>query len=292
MRILLLGSGGQLGAKLAELLPALGTVTALDRPQLDFNRPESLPALLDAVRSDIIVNAAAYTAVDRAESEPELARRLNAEAPAVLAESARRHGSLLVQYSTDYVFDGTARAPYDEQVPTAPLGVYGATKLAGEQAIRASGAAHLILRTAWLYSNRGHNFFKTMLKLAAERDRLRVVDDQIGSPTYADLVAAATVDMLRQLFQTGGLDATRTGTYHVACAGRASWCGFARRIVARAALSDRVQVEAITTAEYPTPARRPAWSVLDCGKLARDFGIRLPDWEQGLEQCFADRAHE
>ncbi len=284
MKIVLFGHAGQLGARLQSVLAARAYVRGYDRAQLDIADLPRLRAVLAAERPDVIVNAAAYTAVDQAESDPAVARRINAEAPRVMAEAAADLGSLLVHYSTDYIFDGTADEPYTEDSAAAPVSVYGATKLAGEQAIRASGAAHLILRTAWLYSNHGKNFLKTMLRLAGERDELRVVADQFGCPAYSDLVADATDDILTRIYERETLRAGYVGTYHIACGGIVSWHGFAKKIME---LADRaeVRVTPITTAEYPTPARRPAYSVLDCGKLVRAFGIRLPNWEEALQQC-------
>jgi len=207
----------------------------------------------------------------------------------VMAECAREHQALLVHYSTDYVFDGSADVPYPEEAPVHPLGVYGITKQAGEAAITASGAAHLILRTAWLYSNHGRNFLNTMLRLATERTELRVVGDQTGCPTYANLLADATLSMLDGLYAQGSVRRERCGLFHVTCAGSTSWHGFASRIMELAGLKDQVRVTSIATAEYPTPARRPAYSVLSNEKLARVFGIGLPDWQVALQHCLADR---
>jgi dTDP-4-dehydrorhamnose reductase len=285
MQFLLLGAAGQLGSYLRDSLAPLGAVTALDRADLDLTDLDALAARIRQLRPQVIINAAAYTAVDRAESEPVLAHVLNAAAPAAMATAAKACGALLVHYSTDYVFDGSARAPYDEQSPTAPLGVYGRTKLAGEAAVRTSGCDHLILRTAWLYSNHGHNFLKTMLRLSAERTELRVVADQFGCPTYARPVAEVTAAMLKQLF-SGPTGSGPLGTFHLVCGGQTSWHGFAERIMALAGRS--VRVTPITTAEYPTPARRPQWSVLSGEKLARDYGLRLPPWEEALRRCLAD----
>jgi dTDP-4-dehydrorhamnose reductase len=287
MRILLFGADGQLGGYLCERLPALGALTAFDKRDLDLTDLAALAARIRAERPALIVNAAAYTAVDKAESEPALAQTLNAAVPGAMAAAAKAGGALLVHYSTDYVFDGVSRAPYREDDPTRPLGAYGRTKLAGEEAVRASGCAHLILRTAWLYSNRGHNFFKTMLRLAGERDELRVVDDQIGCPTYADPLADATIEIVRRI-QSQPEPHNLYGTYHAVCSGQTSWCGFAREIVTLAGLGERVRVTPIATADYPTPARRPANSVLACDKLERAFGIRLPPWREALRQCLAD----
>ena len=289
MNILLFGANGQLGTKLNTLLATKGTVHAVGHAELDLRDLARLRTLIHDTNPGLIVNAAAYTAVDAAESDAENARLVNAEAPRVMSEAAREHQALLVHYSTDYVFDGTARAPYTEESPASPLGVYGASKRAGEQAVADTGAAHLILRTAWLYSNRGKNFLNTMLRFAAERDELRVVNDQHGSPTYADLVAEASVQMLDGMFTNGVIRAERCGLYHLTCQGETTWWSFAKRIIDLAGFGERVRVTAITTADYPTPVKRPAYSVLSNAKLERVFGIRLPDWEAGLKRCLAER---
>ena len=290
MRILVTGIAGQVGRDLlAELAPA-GDVVGLDRAAMDLASPQSIRDAVRRVSPGIIVNPAAYTAVDRAESEPELAMRVNGEAASVLAQEARRLGAWLVHYSTDYVFDGTKPTPYREDDPTGPVSVYGRTKLAGEQAIAASGCRHLILRTSWVYSLHGRNFLLTMQRLAGERDELRVVADQVGAPTTSLAIAQATARLLARLRAPAeGLD----GIYHMTCGGATSWCGFAQAIVERLphiaqALGlpvpqRRPSVTAIRTEDYPTPARRPANSVLDNGKLQRTFGIRLPDWEQAFD---------
>jgi len=288
-KILLFGANGQLGSKLKSLLSTRGTVRAVGHAELDLRDLTMLRAFILETNPALIVNAAAYTAVDAAESDAENAQLVNAQAPRVMAEAARDCNALFVHYSTDYVFDGTAHTPYTEESPVSPLGVYGTSKLAGEQAVAASGAAHLILRTAWLYSNRGKNFLNTMLRLAAERDELRVVNDQAGCPTYADLVAAASLQMLDGLYVNGQLRADRCGLYHVASQGETTWWGFARRIIELAGFGERVRVLPITTADYPTPAKRPAYSVLSTDKLERVFGIRLPHWEDGLKRCLAER---
>lgn len=287
--ILLFGANGQLGTKLNNLLSSRGKLHALTEIDLDLRDLGKLRTLVLRTKPDLIVNAAAYTAVDAAETDADNARLVNSEAPRVLAQAARDGNALFVHYSTDYVFDGAAKTPYTEESPTNPLGVYGATKLAGERAILASGAASLILRTAWLYSNRGKNFLNTMLRLAAERDTLRVVNDQYGCPTYADLVAETSLQMLDGVFDNGVLRQERCGLYHLSCAGETSWWGFAKRIIELGGLSERVQVLPIGTADYPTAARRPAYSVLSNAKVERVFGIKLPDWEQGLKRCLAER---
>ncbi len=288
--ILLFGAGGQLGTKLKTLLTARGLVRPLDQQDIDLRDHDLLRAVLHETRPALIVNAAAYTAVDAAENDAETARLVNVGAPRVMAECAKELQALMVHYSTDYVFDGTAQAPYTEDAPTRPLGVYGATKLAGEEAVAASGADYITLRTAWLYSNRGKNFLNTMLKLAAERSELRVVSDQIGCPTYADLLAEVTMQVLEGLYANGAVRKERCGLYHATCQGSTSWWGFAKRIVELAGYDERVRVTPIPTSEYPTPAKRPAYSVLSNTKLERTFGIRLPDWEAGLKRCLAERS--
>lgn len=295
MTILLLGANGQLGRELQRALAPLGTIVATTRSGVlpdgsasevaDFDQPGSLAALLDRVRPTLVVNAAAYTAVDRAEDDREAAFRANAEAPGVLAHWCAQAGVPLVHYSTDYVFDGQGTRPYREDDATAPLGVYGASKLAGEQAIRAAGGRHLIFRTAWVYASHSANFLRTMLRVGAERDVLRVVADQIGTPTPAALIADVTAQALQH-------DGALSGTWHLTAKGETSWHGFAEAIfadaVATGVLPRAPIVEAISTAEYPTPAKRPAYSHLDVAKLEQDFGVSLPSWQEGLKRVIAD----
>ena len=288
MKILLFGSRGQLGAYLTPVLGTLGEIAAYDRQECDLMDLAAVRRVILQERPNIVVNASGYTAVDQAEADVVVAQRVNAEAPAVMAETARELGALLVHYSTDYVFDGAARAPYAEEAEPAPMGIYGETKLAGEQAIAASGVHYLILRTAWLYSNHGKNFFKTMLKLTDEHNELRVMHDQTGNPTYAKLVAANTANMLAQMFDHGQLVEDRCGLYHMACQGSTTWYELAKNIMQLAGKADSVRVIPIVTADYPTPARRPAYSSLSTKKLARVFDLRLPAWQTGLEQCFAE----
>ena len=273
MRILLTGATGQVGWELRRTLAPLGEVRALDRFGLDLADVPTLVASVRALQPDVIVNSAAYTAVDKAESERDLAFAVNATAPRVLAEEARRIGAYLVHYSTDYVFDGEKSAPYAEDDPTGPINVYGESKLEGERAIAAAGGRHLVLRTSWVYGPRGKNFYLTMLRLARERPELRVVDDQVGAPTSSLAIARATADLI-------GMGAQ--GLYHMTAAGETSWCGFARAILARSGVS--TPVVAIGTKDYPTPARRPRNSRLDCSKLRREHGVALAPWEQQLAE--------
>lgn len=294
MKILLFGKGGQVGWELQRSLAPLGELVALDFDSTDhhadFTRPAALVDTVRALRPDVIVNAAAHTAVDKAESEPELAHTLNAEAPRVLADEAATIGAWLVHYSTDYVFDGSGDAPRDESAPTAPLSVYGHSKLAGEDTIRASGCKHLILRTSWVYAARGGNFARTMLKLAAERDELKVIDDQFGAPTGADLLADVTAHAIRAATH----DATLAGTYHAVASGETTWHRYASMVIewARAqGLPVKVapaQVRAVPTTEFPTPARRPMNSRLDTSKLRRSFGLTLPPWEVGVHRMLRE----
>jgi dTDP-4-dehydrorhamnose reductase len=304
--ILLIGRTGQIGADLKQLLPEIGNVIAPGREELNLAEPLQVRRAIAELRPQVIVNAAAYTAVDQAENDAAAARAINAEAPRVLADEARRVGALLVHYSTDYVFDGEKRSPYVESDSTHPLNVYGETKLEGEIAIRDSGAAHLILRTSWVYATRGKNFLRTAIRLATQKEELRIVRDQNGAPTWSREIAAATVRILGQLLYTksGALAAVR-GTYHMTAGGRANWAGFAKAILGEArslppndswlaaATSEKPLIARgvvpITTAEYPTAARRPAYSVLSNARLAETFGISLPDWQEQLKCAFARR---
>ena len=295
MKILLLGKNGQVGWELQRALAPLGEVVALDFDSpgplsADFSKPESLTATVRSVAPLIIVNAAAHTAVDKAESEPDLARAINATAPRALAREAAACGAWLVHYSTDYVFDGSGNLPWVEDSPTGPLSVYGQTKLEGEVAIRASGCRHLIFRTSWVYAARGGNFAKTMLKLATERDRLSVIDDQIGAPTGADLLADLTAHALR----TAMVQPLVAGTYHAVAQGQTSWHGYARHVIefARAA-GQPIKVapeaiEAVPTSAFQTPARRPGNSRLDTRKLRETFGLALPPWHIGVERMLVE----
>jgi len=287
--ILLIGCDGQVGWQLQRALSPLGAVTAVDRAQCDLADPVAIRGVIAALKPRIIVNAAAYTAVDRAESEPELAQAINATAPTVMAEAAKPLGALLVHYSTDYVFDGSKPTPYVESDPTCPLSVYGATKRDGEDGILAAGGRALIFRTSWGFGARGQNFVKTILRLAGEGRALRIIDDQVGAPTPAALISDVTGQILA---------ATRRGTeigdarlYHLTAANPVSWCGFAREILRQAAATPGLEglpasesVAAIGTVDYPTPARRPMNSRLDCSRLENDFGLDLPDWRPFLSR--------
>jgi dTDP-4-dehydrorhamnose reductase len=290
MKILLFGKNGQVGWELQRALAPLGELVALDFPEADFSQPESLREIVRQVQPAVIVNAAAHTAVDRAESEPALARALNATAPGVLAQEAQARGAWLVHYSTDYVFDGSGDTPRDEDAPTGPLSTYGRTKLEGEQLIRSSGCRHLILRTSWVYAARGGNFAKTMLKLAAERDRLTVVADQVGAPTGADLLADVTAHALRGVLQ----DPSLGGTYHAVAAGETTWHAYAQLVIEWARARGHAikvapgAIEAVPTSAFPTPAQRPHNSRLDTRKLQRTFGLVLPPWQQGVERMLAE----
>ena len=291
MRILLLGKDGQVGWQLQRSLAPHGDVVACGRAQCDLADNDRIRSVVRELRPAIIVNAAAYTAVDKAESEPALAHQINAVAPGVLAEEAARLGALLLHYSTDYVFDGKQAAPYVEDDPTGPLSVYGRTKLDGEEAIRAAGGKSLIFRTSWVFGARGNNFVKTILRLAREKENLGVVDDQIGSPTPAAMLATVTGVGLAMLRHGAALDKGESRLYHLAAARPVSWCEFARTIVALAGQAPgfdlRLKPEAITaisTADYPTPARRPMNSRLDCRRLEKDFGLQMPDWQPYLER--------
>ena len=294
MKILLFGKNGQVGWELQRALAPLGEVIALDADSTglsaDFSNPESLIATVRSVAPHWIVNAAAHTAVDKAESEPDLARAINATAPGVLAREAAAAGAWLMHYSTDYVFDGSGSTARAEDAPTGPLGVYGATKLEGEELIRASGCQHLIFRTSWVYAARGGNFARTMLKLAQDRDALKVIDDQIGAPTGADLLADLSAHAMRSV----ALQPQHGGTYHAVASGHTSWHGYATHVIetARArGVPIRVALEAIAavpTSAFPTPARRPANSRLDTQKLRNTFGLQLPDWQSGVDRMLAE----
>ena len=296
MKIVLLGPDGQVGWELQRALAPLGELIALPRATPgstlcgDLAQPERLVASLRRLQPTVVVNAAGYTAVDKAESEPGLARTVNALAVGAVAGLMAELGGWLVHYSSDYVFDGSGSLPRDESAPTGPLSVYGQTKLDGEQLIRASGCQHLILRTSWVHAARGGNFARTMLRLAAERDRLTVIDDQIGAPTGADLLADVTAHALRHAFLQISRDAAVSGTYHAVAAGEVSWHGYARHVIGWAqqrGLALKCGPDAvlpIATSGYPTPARRPLNSRLATDKLRSTFNLTLPDWQTGVDR--------
>lgn len=291
--ILVIGATGQVGNELMRALAPLGMVTGAaleggDYLHVDLGDPRSLQPLLERQRPDVLINAAAYTAVDKAESEAGLAQRINCESVAAMGRWAAAAEVPLVHYSTDFVFDGGADRPYREEDPAEPVSVYGRTKLAGEQALAASGAPHLVFRTSWVYGNHGANFMHTMLRLAAERDELRVVDDQTGAPTWSRMLAEVTAQVVGRVLH-GDLDMGQIqGLYHLTAAGSTSWYGFARAILEHSGLDCRL--EPIPTSDYPTPAARPAYSVLDNSRLRDRFGLQLPDWRLSLAQCMGERS--
>lgn len=298
-RILVAGKNGQVGFELLNSLAGQGQVVAVGRDQMDLSKPDAVRRTVREIAPDLIINASAYTAVDQAESEPELALAINGVAPGVLAEEAKRLGAALIHYSTDYVFDGSKLAPYSEDDEPRPVSVYGRTKLAGERAIQAVDVPHLILRTSWVYGMRGKNFLLTILRLAREREELSIVDDQLGAPTWSRALAGATSDILSHLGYGrpgfGEACGEQRGIYNVSAAGQTSWYGFAVAILARAASARSRQsgfalarvpvLKPITTEQYPLPAGRPRYSVLANAKLRRAFGLALPDWKVGLDEC-------
>jgi dTDP-4-dehydrorhamnose reductase len=303
--ILLIGSNGQVGQELSRMLPRLGEVTPLDLPILDITKPEELRRVIRTVRPAFIVNAAAYTAVDKAESEESMARAINADAPAVMAEEAEKIGASLVHYSTDYVFDGKKTVPYDENDPPNPQNVYGRTKLAGDRAIQERNAPYLIFRLEWVYAAHGRNFLLTILRLATQREELRIVCDQIGAPTLSREIAAATTNILARFCNTErgpSSLAEVSGLYHMTAGGEASWHDFAKAILEEATMVPAAtpwlaaatnnlplitrRVIPIGSNEYPTPARRPAYSVLSNARLKRTFSLQLPDWRKQLHSIF------
>jgi dTDP-4-dehydrorhamnose reductase len=308
VRILLIGRNGQIGSELYRLLPSLGELVAPDRNELDLANAAHVRRAIREYQPNLIVNAAAYTNVDGAEKDHRTAHTVNAEAPAVMAEEAKKVGSALLHYSTDYVFDGRKNAPYEETDAPNPANVYGKSKLAGEQAIRASGVPHLIFRTSWIYARRGRNFLMTILRLATQREELRVVNDQIGAPTWSQEVAAGTVRVLQQVagketFDPASLLAIN-GIYHMTAHGTTSWFDFARCILQESAsMSPEIpwfqaatggrpliaqRLTPISSEEYPTAAQRPGYSVLSNSRLERTFGVQLPDWRAQLDTLFHD----
>jgi len=291
MKILLLGKNGQVGWELQRSLAVAGEVVALGHQDgADFTQPETLLAKVQAIAPQVIVNAAAHTAVDKAESEPDLARQINTTTPAFLAIEAKRSGALLVHYSTDYVFDGSGSRARDEEAPIGPLSVYGSTKLEGEQLVARHCARHLIFRTSWVYAARGGNFAKTMLRLAKERDKLTVIDDQFGAPTGAELLADVTAHAIRATLQ----DPSKVGLYHAIAGGETTWYGYARFVLEMAQQAGVElkagpdAVEPVPTSAFPTPAKRPHNSRLDTSKLQTTFGLRLPPWQEGVARMLRE----
>jgi dTDP-4-dehydrorhamnose reductase len=295
MKIFLTGGNGQVGWELVRALLPLGEVITTNRLQADLSDLNNLRRTVQKYSADVIVNAAAYTAVDKAETEEDLAFRINAEAPAVLAEEAKKSGALLIHYSTDYVFDGTKISAYAEDDAPNPVNVYGQSKLAGEKAIQATGADYVILRTSWVYAARGHNFLKNVLRLAAEREELNIVADQIGSPTWARLIAEATAHIIRQSLLERHSSSFDSSLYHLTSTGETSWHGFAQTIVdvvrqqGNQTLKNRT-INPIPATEYPLPARRPANSLLATGRLEQHFGLKMPAWDKALRLCMEDMA--
>lgn len=287
MKILLTGSTGQVGYELARSLQGLGEIVAPGRAQMDLSNLDQLRDVIRAVKPGLIVNPAAYTAVDQAEREPELAMLINARAPELMAEEARKLGAAMVHYSTDYVFDGEKTSPYTEDDPTGPINVYGRSKLAGEQAIQAAGIDHLILRTSWVYGMRGKNFLLTVLRLAQERPELRIVGDQHGAPTWCRTIADTTAHILARALADSDPHSwwsRHGGVYHLSAGGSTSWAGFTQQILQNAQLPAMPRVTAITTAEYPLLAKRPSSSILSCERLTQAF-CGLPAWQDALKLC-------
>ena len=286
-KILLIGKQGQVGWELRRALAPLGDLVAVDFPEIDLTDPDSIRKSIRETCPKVVINAAAYTAVDKAETELDKCRRINGIAPGIMAEEAKRLQALLVHYSTDYVYDGTKSQPYTEEDLPKPLGAYGRSKLEGDQAVQQMGVEHLIFRLCWVYGARGQNFMLTIMRLAREREKLRIVRDQVGCPTWSRMIAETTALALKQRLcapneDRGSLD----GVYHLAASGQTSWHGFAEAIVTQMLEAERKckVVEAITTSEYPLPAKRPAYSVLSCEKLRRVFGLQLPGWEESLQR--------
>lgn len=293
MKILLTGCNGQVGWELARALLPLGDVIAVNRSQADLSDPDGLRRVIQKFSPDVVINPAAYTAVDKAETDREPAFLVNAEAPRVLAEEAAKNSALLIHYSTDYVFDGTKNAPYTEDDATHPINVYGESKLVGERAIQATGADHLILRTSWVYAARGQNFLRAILRLAAEREELNIVADQIGSPTWARLIAEATAHIARQALLERQQGNFSSGIYNLTSTGETSWHGFAQAIVEIARQQGTQPVKNLTinpipTTDYPVPAKRPLYSRLSMDRLEQRFGLKMPSWDSALRLCMGD----
>jgi len=287
MKILLIGKNGQVGLELNKLLGRLGILIALTREELDFAKPNSIKPIILDIRPDIIINAAAYTAVDKAEEEPELAMTINGVAPGILAKTAKIVGAGLIHYSTDYVFDGHSNVAYREENPTCPLSVYGKSKLAGEKAIGEVQIPYLIFRTGWIYSLHGKSFLKTIKTMAERKDKLTIVNDQIGSPTWARSIALATHQILEQCLQKNWLkknNPSLSGVFHLTCQGKTSWHGFAKEILSLSGMESTVLIP-ISTSDYPTTAIRPLFSLLCNEKIKNTFNTQLPHWQEALKNC-------
>jgi dTDP-4-dehydrorhamnose reductase len=290
MKILLTGKNGQVGGELNRSLSKLGTIFALDRNDMDLSKPETLGPVIQDIRPDIIINAAAYTAVDKAESEPELAMTVNGIAPGVIAKEAKKIGATLIHYSTDYIFDGKSKSPYKEEDTTCPLSIYGESKLAGEQAVTQAGIPHIILRISWVYSLGSNNFLTTMQKLAQTRKQIKVVDDQTGAPTSAKAIADGTTHILGQGLKEGTTKPpifSHPRVFHMSCGGATNWFGFAQTILKLSGLSEFTEVIPIPTIEYPTPAVRPKYSLLSNDKLKEVLHYEMPQWEDALQKCLS-----
>jgi len=292
-RILLIGHTGQVGGELEPLLRGLGNVTACDHMECDLSQPKQVRSMVESANPHIIVNAAAYTAVDLAEKEAEMAQAVNAAGPALLAEEAGKRGAAIVHYSTEYVFDGSKTAAYNESDSVSPLSIYGKTKAEGDRAIQDSGTPHLIFRTTWVYGNKGKNFLNTIRRLAREKEELRIVDDQAGAPTWCRSIAKATANILSQVLnESNPADLSQleksSGLYNMTCGGKTTWFGFAKAVVDALELAQPPRVTPITTAEFPTPATRPKNSILDNSKLRDHFGVTLPDWDRALNFCLKE----
>lgn len=289
MRILVTGANGQVGWELVRCLLPLGEVVAADRRIMDLSDSYAIRDVVRGIKPDLIVNAAAYTAVDRAEEETRLAEQINGHAPGVMAEEVAKLGGLMVHYSTDYVFDGSSQSPYSEFDQTSPVNTYGQTKYNGEQAIMASGADYLIFRTSWVYASRGNNFLRTMVRLIAERDELGIVDDQVGAPTWARVISDSTLLCVANALQSKEEGGFSSGLYHLTCSGSTSWYGFAKKIKAFMRMKDQnlspCHIKPIMTEEYPVPAARPKNSCLDTSRIEKEFRLVMPTWDHAMAQC-------
>jgi dTDP-4-dehydrorhamnose reductase len=293
MRILLTGKNGQVGWELNRSLSALGTLYALGRDEMDLSKPETLGPVIQEIKPHLIINAAAYTAVDKAESEPELAITINGVAPRVLAQEAKKVGATMIHYSTDYVFDGKATSPYQEEDTPCPLSVYGESKLAGENGVRQAGIPHIIFRTSWVYSLRGSNFLLTMQKLAKTRAQIKIVQDQVGAPTWSKAIAEGTTEIIQHCMSpTHALTVPESGLFHLSCGGETNWFVFAKTILELCGLSNNTELIPIPTTEYPTPAIRPQYSQLSNRKLKQIFDYEMPQWQKALQNCLQPTLNE